>query len=127
MYDEKDNVVNSGNINISDEVIAVVAGVAASEIKGVAGLGTSLNSGLGEFFGKKSHGKGIKVEVTGEDVKIAVPISVEYGSKIPDVAYNVQEKIKREVENMTGLNVVSVDICVNAIVLPKDDESKKDK
>lgn len=121
MYDEKDIVSNAGNINISEEVIAVVAGVAASEIKGVAGMGSSLTSGIGEFFGKKSQSKGIKIEMTEKDVKISVPIAVFHGCKIPDVAWEVQEKIKHEVENMTGLSVISVDIYVNAIVLPKED------
>ena len=125
MYDEKETKNNAGNINISEEVIAVVAGVAASEINGIAGMCTSFTGGLADLFGKKNYSKGVKVELTEEEVKVSVSVTVEYGCNIPDVAWEVQEKIKREVENMTSMNVVSVDVYVNGISLPKPEKPKE--
>ena len=127
MYDEKDSMDKTGNINISEEVIAVVAGVAASEINGVAGMCTSFTGGLSDFFGKKNYSKGVKVELTEDTVKISVSITVDYGCKIPDVAWEVQEKIKREVENMTSMSVLSVDVYVNGIALPKEEKTKENE
>lgn len=122
MSEEK--ITNKGNINISEEVIAVVAGVASSEINGVAGMCTSFTGGLADFFGKKNYSKGVKVELSEEEVKISVSITVDYGCRIPDVAWEVQEKIRHEVENMTGMNVSRVDVYINAIALPKPEKPK---
>lgn len=119
MYDENENVAKQGNINISEEVIAVVAGVAASEINGVAGMCTSFTGGISDFFGKKNYSKGVKVEFCEDKVKVSVSLTLEYGCKIPDVAWEVQEKIKREIENMTSMEVAAVDVYVNAISMPK--------
>lgn len=124
MYDEKDYVINSGNINISEEVIAVVAGVAASEIKGVFGMCTSFTGGLSDLFGKKNYSKGVKVELIEGKVKVSVSLTLEYGCKIPDVAWEVQEKVKHEIENMTSMEVVAVDVYVNAVVFPKTEKQK---
>lgn len=121
---EEKNMANTGNINISEEVISVVAGVAASEVKGVSGLCTSFTGGIADFFGKKNYSKGVKVELEEKTVKICVSITVDYGCNIPDVSKEVQEKIKFEVENMTSLEVLSVDVYVNAIALPKPEKSK---
>lgn len=122
MYDENEKAIESGNVHISEEVIAIVAGVAAADVKGVAGMCTTLTGGIAEFFGKKSHAKGVKIEMTEEHVTIGISITVEYGCKIPDVAWEVQERVKREVENMTGLDVVAVDVYVNGIAIPKQEE-----
>lgn len=124
MYDEKEPIISSGSINISEEVIAVVAGVAASEISGVSGMCTSFTGGLTDLFGKKNYSKGVKVELTDGKVKVSVSLTLEYGCKIPDVAWEVQEKIKREIENMTGMEVTAVDVYVNAIALPKPEKAK---
>lgn len=121
MSEEKKVVFDNGNINISEEVIAVVAGVAASEVNGVCGMSAALG-GFSEFFGKKNYSKGVKVEINENEVKISVSIMVEYGCKIPDVAWEVQEKIKSEVENMTGMNILCVDVYVNAISLSKPEK-----
>ncbi len=122
MYEEKDNVSKAGNINISEEVIAVVAGVAASEINGVAGMCTNFTGGLGDLFGKKNYSKGVKVELDTDKVSVSVSLTFDYGCKIQDVALEVQEKVKREIENMTGLEVVAVDVYVSAIALPKPEK-----
>lgn len=124
MYEEKDNVSKAGNINISEEVIAVVAGVAASEIDGVSGMCTNFTGGLGDLFGKKNYSKGVKVELDTDKVSVSVSLTLDYGCKIQDVACEVQQKVKHEIENMTGLEVVSVDVYVSAIALPKPEKSK---
>ena len=122
MYEE--NVINNtGKINISEEVIAVVAGVATSEVKGIVGLCNPIG-GISEFFGKKNYSKGVKVVLEENDVKISLSVTVEFGCNIPDVASEVQEKVKREVETMTSLNVTAVDVYVNAIAMNKEEKDK---
>ena len=113
-----------GRVNISDEVVAVVSSVASTEIKGVFGMCNSLGGGIAELFGKKSFSKGVKVEMNENSVKIGVSLTVEFGAKIPDLAWKVQENVKREVENMTGLNVTSVDVFVNGVHFPKAESSE---
>ena len=122
MYEE--NVMNNtGKINISEEVIAVVAGVATSEVKGIVGLCNPIG-GISEFFGKKNYSKGVKVVLEENDVKISLSVTVEFGCNIPNVASEVQEKVKREVETMTSLNVTAVDVYVNAIAMNKEEKDK---
>ena len=71
--------------------------------------------GISEVFGKKSYTKGIKVDNTGKTLKIDVNIIVEYGARIPDVAYEIQKRVKKAVENMTGLNVEEVNVHVQGV------------
>ena len=125
MYEEK-IMDNTGKVNISEEVISVVAGVASSEVQGVAGMCNPIG-GLSEFFGKKNYSKGVKAVIEENNVKVSLSISVNYGCNIPAVATEVQEKVKREVETMTSLNVTSVDVYVNAIMLPKEEKDKTSK
>ncbi len=124
MYEEK-IMDNTGKINISEEVIAVVAGVAASEVSGVAEMNTSLAGGITELLGKKNYSKGVKVVIEEDQVKISLSVTVCYGCNIPDVATEVQEKVKREVETMTSLNVTNVDVLVNGIAMPKAEKAKE--
>jgi len=114
---------NTGKINISEEVIAVVAGVATSEVKGIVGLCNPIG-GISEFFGKKNYSKGVKVVLEENDVKISLSVTVEFGCNIPNVASEVQEKVKREVETMTSLNVTAVDVYINAIAMNKEENEK---
>lgn len=99
------------NIKIADDVVASIAGVAVSEVQGVYGMA----GGLSEIFSKKGLAKGIKVEVGEKDTKIDVNIIVEYGVRIPDVAFEIQNRVKKAVETMTGLNVSSVNIHIQGI------------
>lgn len=103
-------------IQISNDVVAVIAGVAVSEVPGVAGMAGSFAGGISEVFsGKKNLAKGIKVEVTDSEAKIDVNIIVEYGSRIPDVAFEIQNRVKKAVENMTGLKVEEVNVHVQGV------------
>ena len=112
-----DEIKTEGNdIKISDDVVAVIAGVAVSEVPGVAGMAGRFAGGISEVLsGKKNLAKGIKVEVDGNDTKIDVNIIVEYGSRIPDVAFEIQNRVKKAVESMTGLNVEEVNVHVQGV------------
>lgn len=104
------------NIRISDDVVAVIAGVAVSEVSGVAEMSGGFAGGISEVLsGKKNLSKGIKVESGEKETKIDVNIVVEYGTRIPDVAFEIQNKVKNAVENMTGLKVVEVNVHVQGV------------
>ena len=115
---ELDNEIKTENegIKISDDVVAVIAGVAVSEVPGVASMAGGFAGGISEVFsGKKNMAKGIKVEIADNDTKIDVNIIVEYGTRIPDVAFEIQNRVKKAVENMTGLNVEEVNVHVQGV------------
>ena len=104
------------NIKISDDVVSVIAGVAVSEVPGVAQMSGGFAGGISEVLsGKKNLAKGIKVETGEKETKIDVNIIVEYGVRIPDVAFEIQNKVKKAVENMTGLKVVEVNVHIQGV------------
>ena len=106
---------NNG-IKISDDVVAVIAGVAVSEVPGVYGMAGGFAGGIGEVLsGKKNLSKGIKVEVGEKETKIDVNIIVEYGTRIPDVAFEIQNRVKKAVETMTGLKVIETNVHVQGV------------
>ena len=107
---------NNSNIKIADDVIAVIAGAAASEVPGVASMAGGFAGGISEVFsGKKNFAKGIKVEAGEKETRIDVNIVVEYGVRIPDVAFEIQNRVKKAVEGMTGLKVVDVNVHVQGV------------
>ncbi len=109
------NIDKDGNISISNDVIATISAIAAKSIEGVSGMTNSITGGFAELLGKKNPGKGVKVAINGRDVKIDMYVIVEYGVKIPDVAWEIQGKTKSEVEAMTGLNVVAVNVNIEGV------------
>ena len=109
------NIDKDGNIAISNDVIATIAAIAAKSIDGVYGMVNSLTGGFAELLGKKNPSKGVKVTVNDRDVKIDMFVVVEYGVKIPDVAWEIQGKTKSEVEAMTGLNVTAVNVNIEGV------------
>lgn len=124
--EEEIKTENEG-IQISEDVVAVIAGVAVSEVSGVAGMAGGFAGGITEVFsGKKNLAKGIKVDVTEKETKIDVNIIVEYGSRIPDVAFEIQKRVKTAVESMTGLKVEEVNVHVQGVDtdVVKDDEKE---
>ncbi len=107
---------SNANIKIADDVIAVIAGVAASEVPGVAEMSGGFAGGISEVLsGKKNLSKGIKVESGEKETKIDVNIIVEYGTRIPDVAFEIQNRVKKAVESMTGLKVVEVNVHIQGV------------
>lgn len=112
-------------IKISDDVVAVIAGIAVSEVKGVSGMFGGFAGGISEVLsGKKNMAKGIKVESNEKDTKIDVNIIVEYGVRIPDVAFEIQNRVKKSVETMTGLKVSAVNVHVQGVKTDIDDQNK---
>ena len=106
----------SNEIKIADDVVAVIAGVAVSEVPGVAEMAGGFAGGITEVLsGKKNLAKGIKVEVGEKETKIDVNILVEYGVRIPDVAFEIQNRVKKAVETMTGLKVIEVNVHVQGV------------
>ena len=112
---EEINEIEENGIKIADDVVATIAGKAASEVAGVYSMSGGFAGGISEVFGKKSYTKGIKVDNTEKLLKIDVNIIVEYGARIPDVAYEIQKRVKKAVENMTGLNVEEVNVHVQGV------------
>ena len=113
--DEEIKTDNEG-IQISSDVVAVIAGVAVSEVRGVSGMSGGFAGGITEVLsGKKNLAKGIKVDINEDIAKIDVNIIVEYGSRIPDVAFEIQNRVKKSVENMTGLKVEEVNVHVQGV------------
>lgn len=111
---EVENTENG--IEISNDVIAVIAGVAVSEVQGVASMSGGFAGGISEVLsGKKNLAKGIKVEKAENTTKIDVNIIVEYGSRIPDVAFEIQNRVKKAVEGMTGFKVEEVNVHVQGV------------
>ena len=116
-----------GNIKISNEVIATVAGIATNEIKGVAGMSGSVVGGIAEILGgKKNKGRGVKVETSENNVLIDLYIIVEYGAHIPDIAWEVQENVKNSVESMTGMYVEKVNIHIDGVSFDKETEKNSE-
>ncbi len=113
------NIDAEGHVSISNDVVATIASIAAKSVEGVAGMLNSIAGGFAEFLGKKNLSKGVKVVISDKDVKIDMYVVVEYGVKIPDVAWEIQEKTKSEVEAMTGLNVVAVNVNIEGVNMGK--------
>lgn len=110
-------------IKISEEVVAQIAGKAASEVSGVAGMSGGIVGGLSEMLGgKKNFSKGVKVQVGEKETTIDLFIIVEYGARIPDIAWEIQNKVKNVVESMTGLKVVDINIHVQGLNIAKEDK-----
>ena len=104
-----------GTISYSEDVIAIISGLAASEIKGVAGMSGGLKSGIGELLGKKDLAKGIKASINNDEAVIEVNLIVIYGTIISNVAVEIQKSVKRAVEGMTGLKVVAVNVNIQGV------------
>lgn len=124
MEENKNNEIQNINdventadgIEIADDVIAVIAGVAVSEVNGVFGMAGGFAGGITEVLkGKKNLAKGIKVDEQNGKIKIDVNIIVEYGARIPDVAFEIQNKVKTAVEEMTGLKVEEVNVHIQGV------------
>lgn len=114
-------------IKISNDAVATYAGIAISEIPGVYGMSGTLAGITEAISGKKSYTRGVKVEVTEKTAKIDLSIIVEYGARIPDVAFEIQTKVKKSVETMTGLKVTGVNVNVQGVHAIAEREELKDE
>ncbi len=104
-----------GKVNIADDVIGVISTIAASEIKGIKALNGTFQDDVLELIGKKSFNKGIQVVMNENVVLVDLSVIVDYGSKIHEVAKEVQENVKLAIESMTGLEVAAVNVSIEGI------------
>ncbi|TGE34231.1 Asp23/Gls24 family envelope stress response protein [Desulfosporosinus sp. Sb-LF] len=122
---EMDNSL--GSIRIADEVVEIIAGLAASEVEGVVGMSGGLVGDLAHILGRnKNLSKGVKVEVGEHEVAVDLFIVVEYGVAIPEVALNVQGSVKDAIESMTGLRVVEANVHVQGVNFKPIPETKEE-
>ena len=106
---------NIGAVKIADDVVAMIASLAASEVEGVSAVGNNLTNDLMSKVGVKNLAKGVKVEVKESKVTVDVVVSMEYGYNIPATSRKVQDKVKTAIENMTGLNCAEVTIRIAGV------------
>lgn len=104
-----------GSIRIADEVVSIIAGLAATEVEGVASMSGGIAGGIAETLGRKNLSKGVRVEVGEEETSVDLYLIVTYGSRIPDVSWGVQENVKKAIETMTGLKVIKVNVHVQGV------------
>ncbi|HPJ21658.1 MAG TPA: Asp23/Gls24 family envelope stress response protein, partial [Clostridia bacterium] len=104
-----------GQLKISNEVIAIIAGLAAVEVDGVYSMSGGLTGGIAEVLGIRNLSKGIRVETKEDKVYINIYIIAEFGARIPEVAWNIQETVKKTVERMTGMKVMEANIHVQSV------------
>lgn len=109
-----------GSVTFADDVIAIIAGLAATEIKGVAYMTGNVTNSINEMLGKKDHTKGVKVEVGTEEAAVDLYLVLNYGISIPETCRAVQENVKKAIETMTGLRVVEVNVHVQAVKFEKE-------
>lgn len=112
-------------IRISEEVVKIVAGIAASEVDGVAGMSGGFVGGIAEILGRRNLSRGVKVQVGEKECVLDISLIVDYGVSIPGVAERVQENVKQAVESMTGLRVVEVNIHVQGVSFGHAEEGEK--
>lgn len=119
--------IDMGIVKISDEVVGVIAGLAATEIKGIVGMSASLVGGITQILtGKKNLSKGVKVEMGENSAVIDLYVVVEYGVKIQEIAVQVQNNVKKAVETMTGLTVSAINVHVQNVIIPKLEEKTEE-
>ena len=104
-----------GDIRVSEEVVAIIAGLAATEVEGVSSMAGNITNEIVSKLGMKNLSKGIFVEVMDDEIKVDVALNIAYGYAIPEISAKVQEKVKTSVENMTGLTVAVVNIRIASV------------
>lgn len=115
------NDANIGEVKIADEVVAIIAGLAAMEVEGVASMAGNATRELISKLGMKSLSKGVKVDVLDDIVTVSLTLNLLYGYGVKDISVKVQEKVKSSIENMTGLEVADVNIRVAGVKVPEED------
>ena len=111
-----------GTVSFATEVVATIAGLAATEVEGVASM-SSQSTGLADMFSRKNtrnFTRGVRIDLDGNKVTVDITIVVDYGSPVPDVARNIQENVKKAIETMSGLDVHAVDVHVNGVSFERE-------
>ena len=120
--DVKLNDNPNGTVSFATEVVATIAGLAATEVDGVASM-ISPSAGIADMFSRKSNRnltKGVRIDLEDNRVSVDITITVDYGSPVPDVARNIQENVKKAIETMSGLDVKNVDVHVTGISFERE-------
>lgn len=119
---------SNGSVRIADEVVEIIAGMAASEVKGVAEMSGGFVGDIANMLTRgKNASKGIKVEVGEKEASVDLFLAVEYGVSIPEVAQKVQEAVKEAIEGMTGLKVLEINVHIQGIAFKQLTETKEIK
>ncbi len=108
---------NVGIVQIADDVVAIIAGLAATEVKGVSSMAGNITKEIISKLGMKNLSKGVKVNVGTDCVAVDLAINIEYGYNVPTVSEQIQEKVKTAIENMTGLTVSEVNVSIAGVAL----------
>ena len=109
-----------GEVKIADEVIAIIAALAASEVKGVASMAGNATRDLIEKLGVKSLSKGVRIQVQDSEVRVAMNVNLKYGFNVPETSAEIQDKVITAIETMTGLTVTEVNIKIVNVVMDND-------
>ncbi len=104
-----------GEVKIADEVVAIVAGLAATEVEGVSSMAGNITNEIVSKLGMRNLSKGIQIEVENDEIRVSVAINIAYGYNIPEVSAKVQDKIASAIENMTGLHVTEVNVRIASV------------
>ncbi|MFC7320838.1 Asp23/Gls24 family envelope stress response protein [Halobacillus campisalis] len=113
-----------GNVEIAPEVIEVIAGIAVSEVAGVASMRGNFATGVVERLGKKSHGKGVKVELDQDGILIDAYVVMDYGISIPDTAQKIQDNTRQALKNMTALEIKEINVHVVGVQMDSKEEAE---
>ena len=109
-----------GDVRVADEVVAIIAGLATTEVEGVSSMAGNITNEIVSKLGMKNLSKGILAEVMENEVKVDVAINISYGYSIPEVSSKVQDQVKTAIENMTGLNVAVVNVRIASVDMAGD-------
>lgn len=117
---ENRNTINiksdeSGEIKVADEVVAIIAGLAATEVEGVSSMAGNITNEIVSRLGMKNLSKGIQIEIADNEVVVDVALNIAYGYSIPEVSKKVQEKVKSAIETMTGLSVATINVRIASV------------
>lgn len=117
---ENRNTINiksdeSGEIKVADEVVAIIAGLAATEVEGVSSMAGNITNEIVSRLGMKNLSKGIQIEIADNEVVVDVALNIAYGYSIPEVSTKVQEKVKSVIETMTGLSVATINVRIASV------------
>ncbi len=114
-----------GSIRIANEVVKIIAGLAATEVKGVAGMSGGVVDGFAELLKRKNLAKGVKVEVGEKQAAVDLFLVIEFGANVPETAMLVQENVKRAIESMTGLDVIEVNVHIQGVEFKQEETETK--
>ncbi len=117
--------IENGKIVISEDVICTIAGIATAEVEGVCGMASNIVTDIAEKIGKKNLTKGIKVEINDNAATVEVHFIAKYGVKLTEVCWEIQERVKKAIETMSGMEVVKVNAFVEGIYIEKEPKKAK--